>query len=62
MPLERQLGKRCKYADSCTLFQGKGLPENMTRTLWRNVFCYRGMKGWTNCETYHTFEKENTSH
>jgi hypothetical protein len=61
MAFDRNLGKRCKYADSCSLYQGKGLPENMTRTLWRNVFCYRGTKGWSNCDKYHEFEKEHSS-
>ena len=61
MPLDRNLGKRCKYTESCPLYQGKGIPENMTRTLWRNVFCYRGIKGWSNCDTYHEFEKEHSS-
>jgi hypothetical protein len=61
MPFDRNLGKRCRYATTCPLYQGDGIPENMTRTLWRNVFCYRGIKGWSNCEKYQEFEKENTS-
>jgi hypothetical protein len=61
MPFDRNLGKRCRYAGICPLYQGTGIPENMTRTLWRNVFCYRGIKGWSNCEKYHVFEKENTT-
>ncbi len=56
------LGKRCRYADSCQLYQGNGIPENMTRSLWRNVFCNRGVKGWSNCKQYISFEKEIVSH
>ena len=59
MPIDRNMGRRCKYADSCPLFAGIGIPENMTQTLWRNVFCYRGIKGWSNCQKYLEFEEAN---
>ena len=45
MPVDRTLGKKCRYAEKCTKFQGIGIPDNMTRTIWRNVFCYRGRRG-----------------
>lgn len=61
MSLDGNLGKRCRYAETCPLYHGIGLSENMTRTLWRNVFCYRGIKGWSNCEKYHVFEDKNSS-
>lgn len=61
MPLDRNLGKRCKYANTCPLFQGIGIPENMTRLLWRNVFCYRGIKGWSNCIKFKELEQKQTS-
>jgi hypothetical protein len=60
MPVNKFLGKRCKYAETCPLYQGTGLPENMTRTIWRNVFCYRGEKGWSNCEKYRLYEEEKS--
>jgi len=59
MPVGRNLGRKCKYTDQCPLYDGTGVPENMTRTLWRNVYCYRGVKGWHNCKKYHEFELEN---
>lgn len=61
MPVDRNLGKRCKYSDTCPLYRGEGISENMTRTLWRNVFCYRGLKGWTNCSQYKLFQEEQSS-
>jgi hypothetical protein len=62
MTIDRKLGKRCKYATTCPLFHGIGIPENMTQPLWRNVFCYRGIKGWTNCEKFKALEEAQTSH
>lgn len=62
MPIDRNMGKRCRYADHCPLYNGIGIPENMTRSIWRNVFCYRGLKGWTNCEKYKVFKEELSSH
>jgi len=59
MPIERSLGKKCKYADACPLFHGVGIPDDMTQPIYRNVFCYRGAKGWSNCRQYESFEKEN---
>lgn len=61
MPVDRNLGKRCKYAETCPMFKGHGLPEKMTKSIWRNVFCYRGIKGWSNCEKYHVYEEEHSS-
>lgn len=61
MPIDRTLGKRCRYAETCPLFHGVGIPGNMTQTLYRNVFCYRGLKGWANCSKYKAFEEEKSS-
>ena len=61
MPVGRNLGKRCKYAGNCTLYKGIGIPENMTKSVWRNVFCYRGEKGWANCTEYKVFEKASSA-
>lgn len=60
MPIDRNLGKKCKYADTCDLYHGKGIPEDQSLSVWRNVFCYRGEKGWFNCWQYLIFEKEKT--
>ena len=59
MPYDRTLRKRCRYADDCDLFKGNGIPQHMTLSLWRNVFCNRGIKGWSNCDTFQLYEKEN---
>jgi hypothetical protein len=61
MPVGRNLGKRCKYADNCSLFKGIRIPENMTKSVWRNVFCNRGEKGWANCTEYEQFEKDSST-
>lgn len=61
MTIQKNLGHKCHYAEKCSLYQGENLPRNMDRTIWRNVFCYRGIKGWNNCEQYHIFEKEARS-
>ena len=61
MPIDRNLGKRCKYAKTCPLFEGIGIPENMNQSIWRNVYCYRGEKGWSNCAQYQAFEREAES-
>ena len=62
MPIERKLGRKCKYTETCSKYHGNGIPENMTLTIWRNVFCNRGEKGWSNCEEYLKREKEKTAH
>ena len=54
------LGKRCPYARECEIFQDK--EENnkgLSLTIYRNVFCNRGEKGWKNCEAYQNFETIN---
>ena len=55
------LGKRCPYAGECDIFQNKKerRPE-LSLTIYRNVFCNRGNKGWVNCEHYHNFETMHT--
>jgi hypothetical protein len=53
---EQNLGNKCTYAGNCPIFHGIGLPRNMNLTIWRNVFCYRGMKGWSNCPRFRTLE------
>jgi len=55
-----QLGKLCKYADSCPVYQNK--IKNLGKPIYiiRNVFCNRGFKGWSNCERFNALE-ENRS-
>ena len=46
------LRDRCKFAGECEIFQGKIKINETPLTVFRNVFCNRGMKGWKNCEKY----------
>jgi hypothetical protein len=59
MSFDRALGKRCPYAGDCAQYKGTGLPENMNLVLFRNVFCNRGIKGWSNCDKFQLYENEN---
>ena len=54
------LGNRCQFAKECPLFQGKEKTK-IELSLFRNVFCNRGYKGWKNCDRYVelTENKEN---
>jgi hypothetical protein len=53
---QQNLGKKCRYASNCPIFQGVELPPEADLIIWRNVFCYRGLKGWSNCKKYQHFE------
>ena len=55
---EQNLGNKCKYAGNCPIFQGIEAPRNMSLTIWRNVFCYRGIKGWMNCPRFRLLEQK----
>jgi hypothetical protein len=57
MVTQKNLGQKCRYTEGCSLYHGAGIPRSMKLNLWRNVFCYRGTKGWSNCEQYAEFEK-----
>jgi hypothetical protein len=58
MLIYSNLGRKCPYADRCDAYQGRGIPEDQSLSVWRNVFCNRGEKGWSNCRQYLIFEKE----
>lgn len=51
------LGSRCHFANECSLFQGKEKTK-IPLSIFRNVFCNRGMKGWKNCDKYNQFIKK----
>lgn len=53
------LGNRCKFARECEIFQGKKKVSKTPLTIYRNVFCNRGIKGWKNCEKYNELITEN---
>jgi hypothetical protein len=53
---DKNLGKRCAYADNCPIYNGKTETKKMPLYIYRNVFCNRGIKGWNNCEQYRKYE------
>ncbi|RIH65001.1 hypothetical protein D1164_10445 [Mariniphaga sediminis] len=50
------LGKRCRYAKECTVYQSKNKKVEKPIFIIRNVFCNRGAKGWTNCKRFLAYE------
>lgn len=51
------LGKRCKYAKGCSVYQDKNNGLKKPVFLVRNVFCNRGSKGWNNCLRFLEYEE-----
>ncbi len=49
------MGKKCRFTDRCPYYQGREIMGDMDLTIMRNVFCYRGRKGWQNCPQYQEF-------
>lgn len=54
------LGKLCKYAKECTVYQNENDEIKKPIFLVRNVFCNRGKKGWFNCKRFLTYEEGKT--
>jgi len=55
------LGKRCPFAKTYDIFQNKKSNKiGLELSIYRNVFCNRGEKGWKNCELYPSFKTINT--
>lgn len=46
------LGNRCQFAGDCEIYKGNIKISETPLSIFRNVFCNRGMKGWKNCEKY----------
>jgi len=42
----------CQYRKECPVFQGKVATNGTPLAIYKNVFCNRGIKGWSNCEQY----------
>ncbi|MDA3893592.1 MAG: hypothetical protein PF517_18155 [Salinivirgaceae bacterium] len=42
----------CEYASKCPDFQGKESTNGIPLQLFKNVFCNRGIRGWSNCKQY----------
>jgi len=51
------LGKLCKYAGECTVYQNRNSNIRKPVFLIRNVFCNRGPKGWNNCKRFISYEQ-----
>jgi hypothetical protein len=51
------LGKLCKYAGECTVYQNENDRIEKPIFLVKNVFCNRGFKGWTNCKRFRMYEQ-----
>jgi len=51
------LGKLCKYAGECTVYQDENKEIEKPIFLVRNVFCNRGKKGWYNCQRFLAYEE-----
>ena len=54
------LGKLCKYAGECTVYQDENNEIKKPIFLVRNVFCNRGKKGWYNCKRFLAYEDGQT--
>jgi len=50
----------CPYTKSCSVYQGKGDTGGVPLVIYRNVFCLRGIKGWSNCKEYINNQKNST--
>jgi hypothetical protein len=50
--VDKNLGQRCKYAKECSVYLGDKKIRDIDLTIYRNVFCNNGIKGWNNCEVY----------
>ncbi len=48
----------CKYIKICPIYQGKEETNVASLSIYKNVFCIRGMRGWKNCEQFLKYEKQ----
>jgi hypothetical protein len=51
------LGKLCKYAKDCSVYNNENNNIKKPIFLVRNVFCNRGPKGWNNCKRFLLYEQ-----
>ncbi len=51
----------CQYAKKCPVFKGEAAISGTPLTIYKNVFCNRGPKGWNNCEQYLEFKVDTLS-
>ncbi len=51
-----QFERVCKYASDCPVYRNKIPDLGKPLFLIRNVFCNRGIKGWSNCIRFKALE------
>lgn len=51
----------CQYIKTCPVYQGDKETNGTPLTLYKNVFCHRGIKGWNNCSQYIDYKKTSIS-
>jgi len=44
------LKQKCKFTQECPIYQGKEKTKEISLQIYKNVFCYRGEKGWAGCK------------
>jgi len=49
----------CKYIKTCPVYQGKEETNGTPLTIYKNVFCNRGLRGWGNCKHYLEYQLNN---
>lgn len=49
------LGVRCKFASKCPVYRGNNNNIKIPHFLYKNIYCNRGIKGWSYCYTYNDF-------
>jgi len=49
----------CKYYKECLVYQGEVSTNGIPLTIYKNVFCNRGYKGWRNYEKYIDYKKQD---
>lgn len=47
---------KCKHTSNCSIYSGQESAK-LDIMLHRNIFCYRGIKGWSDCERYNQLQK-----
>lgn len=48
----------CQHMKDCPIYQGKEETKGIPLTIYKNVFCHRGLKGWNNCEKFLEFKNQ----
>lgn len=48
----------CQFAKTCPVYKGQTSINETPLPVYKNVFCYRGIKGWNNCDQFIEFNKQ----